>query len=245
MQGYGIKTGAEYWRQTMPKSMGCVFWQYNDTWPGMSWASVDYFGRWKALHYMARKFYAPVLVSGLENLENGTVDIFVTSDRLEACQGVLTWNVTDLQGKSLAQASAKIEIEARNSRKIQTLDVGKVIGHLGKNEVLTWLKLTVAGEVVSENLVLLALPKQLKLSDPKLTAAIDEVPGGFLVTIKTQSPALWTWLDLEGVDAKYADNFFHVTPNSPVQILVRPVKKITKENFATALQVRSLFDLSR
>ncbi|HTR41374.1 MAG TPA: hypothetical protein VMH87_07125, partial [Pseudomonadales bacterium] len=56
LQGYGIKIGAEYWRQTMPKSMGCVFWQYNDIWPGQSWSSVDYFGRWKALHYMARKF---------------------------------------------------------------------------------------------------------------------------------------------------------------------------------------------
>ena len=61
LQGYGIKIGAEYWRQTMPKSMGCVFWQYNDFWPGMSWSSVDYFGRWKALHYLARKFYSPVL----------------------------------------------------------------------------------------------------------------------------------------------------------------------------------------
>ena len=68
LQGYGIKIGAEYWRQTMPKSMGCVFWQYNDIWPGMSWSSVDYFGRWKALHYMARKFYSPILVSALENI---------------------------------------------------------------------------------------------------------------------------------------------------------------------------------
>ena len=78
LQGYGIKTGAEYWRQTMPRSMGCIFWQYNDIWPGMSWSSVDYFGRWKALHYLARKFYAPILVSGFENVQNGIIDVFVT-----------------------------------------------------------------------------------------------------------------------------------------------------------------------
>lgn len=242
MQGYGIKTGAEYWRQTMPKSMGCVFWQYNDTWPGMSWASVDYFGRWKALHYMARKFYAPVLVSGLQNLENGTVDIFVTSDRLEACQGVLTWNITDLKGKSLSQASAKIEIAALKSQKIQTLDVGKVIGHLGKNEVLTWLKLTVTGEVVSENLVLLALPKELKLGDPKLTSSVKESGDGFLVTIQSATPALWVWLDLKNADAKYADNFIHLMPDVPQTVLVQPKQLMDREAFLGELQVRSLYD---
>ena len=63
-QGYGIKYGAEGWRREMPTSMGCVYWQYNDCWPCSSWASVDYFGRWKALQYMAQRFYAPLLVSG-------------------------------------------------------------------------------------------------------------------------------------------------------------------------------------
>ena len=56
-QGYGIKYGAEGWRREMPKSTGCVYWQFNDTWPGSSWLSVDYFGRWKALQYMAKRFY--------------------------------------------------------------------------------------------------------------------------------------------------------------------------------------------
>ena len=58
-QGYGIKYGAEGWRREEPKSMGCVYWQYNDCWPGSSWSSVDYFGRWKALQYMAQRLLCP------------------------------------------------------------------------------------------------------------------------------------------------------------------------------------------
>ncbi|HZI33690.1 MAG TPA: hypothetical protein VFF11_15215, partial [Candidatus Binatia bacterium] len=112
LQGMGIKMGAEYWRQTMPKSMGCVFWQYNDIWPGMSWSSVDYFGRWKALHYLARKFYAPMLVSGLENVKDGTIELFVTSDELESRHGKLSWNVTDLAGNTLSQDSMSVKIPA-------------------------------------------------------------------------------------------------------------------------------------
>jgi beta-mannosidase len=242
LQGYGIKIGAEYWRQTMPKSMGCVFWQYNDIWPGMSWSSVDYFGRWKALHYMARKFYAPILVSGLEDAGKETVDIFVSSDLPAASRGTLTWNVTDLEGKSLLRDSLNVEIPARESRKVKTLDIRGFAGALPKGEILTWLALRVGGKAVSENLVLLALPKELKLADPQLTTQVDETRDGFLVTLQARCPALWVWLDFEEMDAKYSDNFVHVTPEVPVKILVRPARPISKDDLAKTLRVRSLFD---
>ena len=242
LQGLGIKTGAEYWRQTMPKSMGCIFWQYNDTWPGMSWSSVDYFGRWKALHYLARKFYAPVLVSGLENAKDGTIELFVTSDLLESRHGKLSWNVTDLAGKTLAQDSMSVEIPSRKSEKIKTLNLQEQIQKTGANNLLAWLKLEAGGKTVSENLVLLALPKELKLLNPKLAASVKESGDGFSVTIKSENPALWVWLDLENADAKYADNFFHLPPDAPQTILVQPEQPLGKDDFIQQLQVRSLFD---
>ena len=242
LQGYGIKTGAEYWRQTMPKSMGCIFWQYNDIWPGMSWSSVDYFGRWKALHYLARKFYAPILVSGLENAQNGTVDVFVTNDLLDARPGKLTWSVTDLEGKSQVQGTARLKIPARKSEKIMTLNLQEQIQKLGANGFLTWLKLEVAGKVVSENLVLLALPKELKLPDPKLATSVKESGSEFLVKIESERPALWAWLELKSADAKFSDNFVHVMPGAPRTILVQPSQRLHKGDFADALCIRSLFD---
>ena len=242
LQGYGIKTGAEYWRQTMPKSMGCVFWQYNDIWPGMSWSSVDYFGRWKALHYLARKFYAPILVSGLENVPAGTIDVFITSDLLDGRDGRLTWNVTDLDGKSLAHESLEVKIPARKSELVKTLELQEQIQKPGVGELLTWLKLEMDGKMVSENLVLMALPKELKLADPKLAVTVEGSGGGFLVTIKCEKPALWTWLELETADARFSDNFVHLIPDSPQTILVQPQKPLSKDDFVKGLRVRSLFD---
>jgi beta-mannosidase len=242
LQGHGIKTGAEYWRQTMPGSMGCIFWQYNDIWPGMSWSSVDYFGRWKALHYLARKFYAPILVSGRENVPNGTVEVFITNDLLEARHGKLTWEVTDLDGRSLGQETAGVKIPARKSEKVKTLNLQNEIQKVGANGLLTWLKLEVGDKAVSENLVLLALPKELKLPDPKLVTSVDESEKGFLVTIKAEKPALWTWLELEHTDAKYADNFVHLLPDTPQTIRVQPEQSLSRDNFVKELRVRSLFD---
>jgi beta-mannosidase len=242
LQGLGIKTGAEYWRQTMPKSMGCVFWQYNDIWPGMSWSSVDYFGRWKALHYLARKFYSPLLVSGLENPKAGTLDIFVTNDLLDSHHGKLTWTVTDLAGKTLAQDSRHVSIPSLKSEKITTINLQDQIQKLGANGFFTWLKLEVHGRTISENLVLFALPKEYRLADPRLTAAVDETADGFAVTVKSEMPALWVWLGLEQADAKYADNFIHLRPLEPQTLLVQPKQPLSKDDFIKQLQVRSLFD---
>ena len=59
--------------RTMPRGMGTLYWQINDCWPVASWSSLDYHGRWKTLHYMARHFYAPLLVSAVPDLEEGSV----------------------------------------------------------------------------------------------------------------------------------------------------------------------------
>ncbi len=244
LQAHGIKIGAEYWRQTMPKSMGCIFWQYNDCWPGMSWSSVDYFGRWKALHYQARKFYAPLLVSALEDTNHGTVDLYVTSDRLEDCQVKLGWTVTDLGGAVLLNEAIELEVPARRSQKVQTLQLQDQIQKLGANGFLVWLDLETSGEIVSQNLVMLAKPKELKLIDPRLNFEVVETKDGYGVTVKSEKPALWVWLNLETDDAAYADNFFHLRPGQPRQILVRPQRTLTKAEFAAQLRVRSLFDTS-
>ncbi len=242
LQAYGIKIGAEYWRQTMPKSMGCVFWQYNDIWPGMSWSSVDYFGRWKALHYAARKFYSPILVSGIEHLDNGTADIFVTNDLLDSHHGTLEWTVTGLDGAALNNGSLKVELPSRKSMKVKTVDVSKEIDRYGANNILLWLNLTVQGKCVSENLIQFVLPKEYKLPDPQLTANVENASDGFQVTITSQAAALWTWLDLDNADASYSDNFFHCLPGEPRKITVQPKTPLDKDEFVKQLRVRSLFD---
>src|SRR4029079_14506853 len=63
LQAEGIRYGVEHWRRPMDRVAGTLYWQLNDCWPVASWSSVDYFGRWKALHYAARRFYAPLLLS--------------------------------------------------------------------------------------------------------------------------------------------------------------------------------------
>jgi beta-mannosidase len=245
-QGYGIKYGAEGWRREAPRSMGCVYWQYNDCWPCSSWSSADYFGRWKALHYMARRFYAPLLVSGAEDVKNQKVDLYVTSDRRDDCQGSLQWTVTDLSGMKILAESVDVDISAGKSRLVRALDLRAAIRTHGTNNFLVWLKLDVAGQTVSENLVTLAYPRELNLLDPALSATISgEGPQEFTVTLHAAHPALWTWLELDGADARFSDNFVHVSPARPMTITARTAAPMTREAVERALKIRSLYDTYR
>jgi beta-mannosidase len=241
-QGYGIKYGAEGWRREMPKSMGCVYWQYNDCWPCSSWSSVDYFGRWKALHYMAQRFYAPLLVSAAEDVKSGKIDVYVTSDRMQDCTGRLQWTVTDVSGRTLREDFLNVDIPARKSRMVQSLRLTDDLQHSGANNVLVWLNLDVGGRPVSDNLVTFVYPGKLDLVDPRLSADVSEHEGQFTVTLKAEHPALWAWLELEGLDARCSQNFVHVCGQRPAEITVRPATPLTKEAFQRALRIRSLYD---
>jgi beta-mannosidase len=245
VQGLGIKIGVEHLRRTMPKSMGSIYWQYNDCWPGASWSSVDYYGRWKALHYMARHFYAPLMVSALEDTGAGSVALFVTSDLGQPCLGNVLWNVTDLAGRSLARGSMMTDIAARNCREVYRLDLRDLAQSHGTQQLLVWVKLTVDQQIRSENLAMLVLPKDLQLSDPGIVTSVGEDRNGFRVTLKAGKPALWTWLELTDVDARLSDNFMHLGTDSHREILVHPDRPMTKAEFSSSLRVRSLYDTYR
>src|SRR5690349_12778607 len=102
LQAEGIRYGVEHWRRHGDRVAGTLYWQLNDCWPVASWASLDYFGRWKALHYAARRFYAPLMFSVEDNAATAEQAIYVTSDLREPWEGTVRWALETLDGKSLA-----------------------------------------------------------------------------------------------------------------------------------------------
>lgn len=242
LQGMAIKYAVEHWRRAMPRGMGTLYWQLNDCWQVASWSSIDYFGNWKALHYMARDFFAPLLISGLEDLERGTVEIHVTSDLAATVDATVRWVLTDVAGAEIAQRASVVAVKPRADHLVETLALRNWLDEFGTRNMLLWLELEVDGTVVSTNLVNFARPKHLELQEPTIIAAVTPAAEGFDVVLETDRPSLWTWLELDNTPARYSSNFVHLRPGVPVTVNVRPRTALTQDEFAVQLSVRSLVD---
>ena len=113
-QAEAIKVGAEHLRRNRPRTMGALFWQLNDCWPVASWSSIDYFGRWKALQYYARRFYNELLVSPYQH--DGTVDVYIVSDKPQVTNAQLRTRLLTFDGKSLLDSTQAVEVPAQSSQ---------------------------------------------------------------------------------------------------------------------------------
>lgn len=247
LQGMAIKYAVEHWRRGMPRGMGTLYWQLNDCWPVASWSSIDSLGRWKALHYMARHFYAPVLVSAVEDRGAGTLEVHVTNDTGERVAGEVTWEAMSVTGERLDGGTLPAAVSARATGPVATLDLRALLQACGPRELLVWLELRVGGEVVSTNLATYARPKHLELADPQITLQVEDADadGGYRVRLEAARPALWAWIAFADGEARFSDNFVHVAPGRPTEIVVYPQQPMTVQALRGALRVRSLVDTYR
>ena len=244
LQGIGIKYALEPWRRGRPRTMGGLYWQINDCWPVASWSSIDYYGNWKALHYMARDFFAPLLLSALEDTKQGTVEVHVTSDLMEATAGTIHWVLSDTAGKILAENNlACSHLAPQADTKVCLLEFTDHLKAYGNRKLLVWLELLVNGKIVSRNFATFNRPKHLELLNPALSAQVQDAGNGaFAVTIAAKHPALWVWPELKGVQATYSDRFFHLFPGKPQTVQITPAQPMSQTKFARALTLASLFE---
>jgi beta-mannosidase len=242
-QGMAMKYAVEHWRRSMPRGMGTLYWQLNDTWPAASWSSLDYYRRWKALQYMARDFFAPLLISAVEEETTGRVEVHVTSDATAAQDGIVHWRLMTTGGDFVARDTLPINISPRQSRCVTTLDLKQNLETYGVHRLLLSLTLSAGERQLSDNLVLWSRPKHLALANPEIQTSITAGGDGtFQVTLQAARPALWTWLTLDETAARFDDNFFHLLPNEPQTVTILPKEDLDIEVVRDGLRVHSLYD---
>jgi beta-mannosidase len=244
LQGMAVKHAVEHWRRTMPRGMGTLYWQLNDCWPVASWSSLDYDGRWKALHYMARHFYAPLLVSAIPDWETGLVDIHVTNDHLESISGLVQWEVTTMRGELLSSGEEATVFGANQNTPVTTLALQPMVADQGGRNLLVWLRLQVDGETISTNLALFARPKHLTLLKPDIEWQVKKVDNGrFEIALDTNVPALWVWLASDNDDIQLSDNFFHIHPAHTHMITLTTLSpEMDMAAIKNAVTIHSLYD---
>jgi beta-mannosidase len=240
LQAEAIKIGAEHLRRIRPRAMGSLFWQLNDCWPVASWSSIDYYGRWKALQYYAKRFYAPLLVSPHE--ENGSIAVYVVSDTSTPTAAVLNVTLMSSDGRVLRTVSEPIQVPPFSSKTYFTaprLDYLSAAGADPTNAVVV-AELTVSGKPVSTNTLYFVPPKTFQLSPVRIDSELVAEGSGFRLTLKSGVLARTVRVSFDKVDASVSDNYFDLLPGKPVEMEVKSAASL--EQLRGALSVTSLAD---
>jgi beta-mannosidase len=223
--------------------MGSLYWQLNDCWPVASWSSVDYFGRWKALQFYARRFYAPLLVSPHE--VGGYVVVNVVSDRPEPTPARLTVSLLDFDGRVLKNESEDLNVIPLSGGTYVRFPAGMFLSGRDPKEVFLLAELQVGGRVVSSNAHFFRPFKELSLAAPRVATSVAATRGGFKVTLATDRLARAVHLSAPGVGGSFKENFFDLIPGRPAEIEFRAGARTRLENFRKSLKVRTLADAFR
>ena len=240
LQGMAIKYAVEHWRRNMPRTMGTLYWQLNDLWPGPTWSSLDWLGNWKTLHYMAKRFYAPILVSGVEKPEQCSVEVDVSSDHNENFSGSVDWKAIHVDGNILEAGKLQVDIEHRSSKQVGVIDLNSVAEKYGARNLVIWLELyDEGGQLVSDNLVLFERPKHLNIQKPVIETTLHTNDADLQqITLQSDVPALWVWLETNVEGVHFEDNFFHLHPDQPRTITIQSEARLNKDDVV----VQSLVD---
>ena len=240
LQAEGIKVGAEHLRRIMPHNMGSLFWQLDDCWPVASWSSVDYFGRWKALQYYARRFYSPVLLS--PHVEGDRVKLYAVNDRTEPLRAQLHVRLQDFDGRVISDITNPVEVSPLTSKTYQTLPLSSMLEGHDPARLFLYCELLAGGKVVSSNTLFFRPFKDLSLPAPSVTTQVTRTRAATLVTVSTDRLARAVYLSAPGLEGSFADNFFDLLPGQKVTVAFRAARPLTPEELRRRLRVRSLSD---
>jgi beta-mannosidase len=232
-----IKIGAEHLRRQRPRTMGALYWQLNDCWPVASWASIDYYGRWKALHYYARRFYDDVLISPF--LHDSKVDVYVVSDKLQPLSATIRTRLLDFSGNALLDQTKDIQIPAQSSSIYLSFGTADLAAKADPHRSFLVFDLEMGGKKVSRNLLFFDVMHNLELPVmPKIEATLNKTGDDYTITLQSAKLARSISLSFGDLDVQSSDNYFDLLPGEPITIGLK--SSATTDQLRNALKIMSL-----
>lgn len=223
-QAEAVKVAMEAHRRAKPYCMGTLFWQLNDCWPVVSWSSIDYYGRWKALQYYSRRAYAPVLVSPYL-AEDGTVSVKVVSDRIEEFNGTLETYVMGFDGNIIKQTDVRCYVNAEGTK-----DVFRIESHELDGDTFLYVRLVEGNTIVSENIFFNRYPDEYTRLKPNISIEAVKTDDGIEMILSTDKLARCLYLYTDNENDIFEDNYIDLIPGFSRRIFVKTDKDIEKFN---------------
>lgn len=240
-QAEAMRYGVEHWRRNRNDlhCMGALYWQINDCWPVASWSGIDSFGRWKALHYFAKRFYSPVLLSVCE--EGTRASVHISNESPQSYHGEVHWQLMQTDGTVLSENMRTVSVDAFQSIKVEDLDFQD---YLSSDEKKTACVLYCwSGDQAVTTFFI--KPKHFAFEKPEISVRVEEREKEFLLHLHTHSVAAFVELTIMGTDLHFSDNYFHLVPGHEkcVSLEKRYIKgNVSDSTLHKMLCIKSLYD---
>ena len=245
LQLKAIQYGVEHWRRNWGRCMGSLYWQLNDCWPVASWASIDYYGRWKALHYGAKRFYARFMASACEEEELSTkIAYYVHNESFRSHRAALEISLVDKDFNVLYQEQVDTENQAFETKAVENMDFAPWIkDEEQRRRVFARYRLIEEGQCVSTGITMFVKPKYFHYSIPKYEVQIREKEEKFYINVKADTFANYVELYLTEADCVFSDNYFDITERQGVEVSVEKSQLpsgFSAEDMQSQLRIRSV-----
>jgi len=231
-QAMAIKTAVEYWRSRRPICMGTLYWQLNDNWPVASWSSIEHDGRWKPLHYMAKRFYAPqhlVLIKGSPDSLANQLEVYGINDLSEPLSGQLELYLYNFNGEILQHEVVPAVLAAESSTRLKAISVPEDEDFCSTHFYYARFKPfsydTAADTEIAplENELLLLRPKRCDIKTSQITFKTGVMENGCIeIVLNSDVPAFHVVLECENASVRFSDNDFILLPEKPKHIFIDP-----------------------
>ena len=254
-QAYCVQTAVEHHRRSMPRTMGSLYWQLDDCWPVASWSSIEFGGRWRALHHAARRFFAPAAVSarligteevGRINRQISTVEgaeLFAVWDGPGRFEGTVGWALRRLDGKILAARERPVSLDHAESKLVERLELAAELARHGKAAVYLQLWLDQAGERVARNTVFFTAPRFLDLPRERLRPRVKRLAARtFELTFRSRTFQHQVHSELAGVAHQLSDDYFDLFPGTPHRVVLECERALDPAAIRKRLRIMALAD---
>lgn len=239
LQAYGMSIGMESHRRNKGYSMGSLYWQLNDCWPVASWSSIDYFGKWKALHYSTKKAFQPVLINFLKT--DSEIELHIISDLLESKKVDLNLKVLSFSGEVLYELNKSYLLQQNSTMKAESLSIDWLNKNFDPNSSLLVASLFSEEIEISNNNYYLSEFKDIKLTKPLIEYEIDELINTFEVSLKSKNLVKNVFVDIAS-SQNFSDNYFDMIPGKEYKISINKEESLTLDDIKRKINFLSLFD---
>lgn len=238
MQADGIQLAALHHRASRPYTMGSLYWQLNDVWPGASWSSIDYAGRWKALHFHARRFFADQAVAALR--DEGVTRVSLLNDRQQGLQATWRLRVLDLDGTRRGEQRHTVALPPLSALEVGRFADADLLKGADPTRTVAVVELFDGASLLSQQVVYFVPAKALALSPARIDAELRADGDGYVLTLRSSTLVRALWVAFDSVDATLDDNALELVPGETVTIRLRSEADL--DTLRDALRFTSLAD---